>query len=258
MEDCARLLKQHVLFAAANYESKTAPHHIILPAILGERGLFDGLILAGTNYPNFIHRIQNLKIPFVAFGNNIVDFKGLKRFDQVSYDGTQGEVEMVRYLLSRGHRLIAFVGDTTYPWARVRHEAYRNVLWEAGLEPASITNPGSLSLVEFGEWACSRILDCQPRPTAVVAMNDEVAHGLWRALRRRGIQVPRDISLVGFDDRDVATLMDPPLTTVRVKQMEIGQACMRILLERLHHPEMAFVEQVLSTELVVRGTVSQL
>jgi LacI family transcriptional regulator len=69
--------------------------------------------------------------------------------------------------------------------------------------------------------------------------------------------VPDEISLVGFDDREEAVLMDPPLSTVRVHKEEIGETCMKMLLERLHHPQMAFSQRVLPTELVIRGSVRQ-
>jgi LacI family transcriptional regulator len=91
-----------------------------------------------------------------------------------------------------------------------------------------------------------------------VAGNDETAYGLWLFLRRQGVKVPDEISLVGFDDRDEAVLMDPPLSTVRVYKEEIGQTCMKMLLERLHHPQMAYSQRILPTEFVVRGTVRQL
>lgn len=72
-----------------------------------------------------------------------------------------------------------------------------------------------------------------------------------------GARVPEDISLMGFDDREEALLMDPPLATVRVYKEEIGEACMKMLLERLHHPQMAFSHRILPTELVIRGTVRE-
>jgi len=103
-----------------------------------------------------------------------------------------------------------------------------------------------------------KILSRRPRSTAVVAGNDEIAYGLWRSLRQQAIKVPDDISLVGFDDREEALLMDPPLSTVRVRKEEIGETCMKMLLERLHHPQMAFSQRILPTEFVVRGTVCHL
>jgi DNA-binding LacI/PurR family transcriptional regulator len=258
VEDFGRELKQHVLFAGLRYEAATAPHHIPLPPILEERGLFDGLILAGTNYPNFLTRIQKMQIPFVVFGNNIFDFTGDKYFDQVGFDGFRGEYEAVRYVVSQGHRNIVFVGDFTYPWSRNRHAGFLKACHEAKIKANSITNARPPGFVAYGEWACDSLLKRKPLPTAVVAVNDEVAFGLWRSFRRRGVRIPDDISLVGFDDREEATLMDPPLTTVRVRKEEIGQACLRTLLERLRNPEMAFVEKTLATDLIVRETVKQL
>src|SRR5215472_5052676 len=108
------------------------------------------------------------------------------------------------------------------------------------------------------DCATERILARSPRPTAVVSGNDETAYGLWLSLRREGVKVPEEISLVGFDDREEAVLMDPPLSTVRVHKEEIGQTCMKMLLERLHHPQMTYSQRILPTEFVVRGTVRQL
>ena len=113
----------------------------------------------------------------------------------------------------------------------------------------------ALSFGDFGQNSVGRILSRRSRPTAVVAGNDEIAYGLWRSLRKQAIKVPDDISLVGFDDREEALLMDPPLSTVRVHKEEIGETCMKMLLERLHHPQMAFSQRILPTEFVVRGTV---
>jgi LacI family transcriptional regulator len=72
------------------------------------------------------------------------------------------------------------------------------------------------------------------------------------------MKVPDDISLVGFDDREEALLMDPPLSTVRVHKEELGETCMKMLIERLHHPRMTFSQRILPTEFVIRGTVRQL
>ena len=243
------------MFAAVQYDSDSAPSQIELPPILGERGLFDGIVLAGTNYPNFVTRIEKMQIPFVVFGNNFFDFDGERHFDQVDFDGFRGEYEATRYVVSRGHRTIVFVGDLAYPWVRNRHGGYLKACHEANIKPGSITSSRPPGFVDYGEWACSAILTRKPRPTAVVAVNDEVAFGLWRGLRRRGLRVPDDISLIGFDDREEAMLMDPQLTTVHVRKEEIGQACLRTLLERLHHPETAFVKKTLATDLIIRETV---
>lgn len=258
VEDTAREIKQHVLFAAIQYDPATSPQRITMPSALMERGLFDGMILAGTNYPNFLSRIQKMQIPFVVYGNNIFDFTGEKYFDQVGFDGFQGELKAVRYVISQGHRNIVFVGDLTYPWVRARHGGFLKACHEAGIKPAVIGAARPPGFVDYGEWASGPVLARKPRPTAVVAANDEIAFGLWRSLRRKGVRVPDDISMVGFDDREEATLMDPPLTTLKVHIEEIGRACMRTLQERLDTPDMAYIEKSLSTDLIVRETVKQL
>ncbi len=258
VETYARMLKQQVVFAVVHYHERTPSHRIPLPPLLLERGWVDGLILAGTIYPNFLRRIQAMQIPFVAFGNNVVGLEGRRRFDQVCFEGKKGESDATRFVIEQGHRNIAFVADTIYPWFRQRYLGYLEGMEAGQLEPIGVTSQQPVNFVEYGEWAAGDLLARNPRPTAVLAGNDEIAYGLWRSFRRLGVRVPEEVSLVGFDDREEALLMDPPLTTVRVHREEIGQACMKMLLERLHHPDMPFTEQVLPTELVVRETVRRL
>ncbi len=255
VETYARAVKQHVVFGVVHYSQTTPPQRIALPPLLEEHGWVDGLILAGAIYPNFLRRIQSMQVPFVAFGNNVFDFDRKRRFDQVSFDGDKGELGATLYVIEKGHRDIVFVGDTFYPWFQQRLQGYTEAMRSNGLEPFALTPRQQVSFVEYGEWAAGTLLARTPRPTAVIAGNDEIAYGLWRSFRRLGVDVPEEISLVGFDDREEARLMDPPLTTVRVHTENLGQACMKMLLERLHHPGTPFMEQTLPTELVVRETV---
>lgn len=258
VETYASAVKQHVLFAALDYSPQTPPERIPLPPVLQERGVIDGLILAGTIYPNFIRRIESIQMPFVAFSNNVVGLDGQRHFDQVGFDDFNGALEATRYLIERGHRRIAFVGDISFPWIRRRFNGYQRAVRKSKLKSLSVTTRRPANFAEFGQRSTGRILARKPRPTAIVAGNDEIAYGLWRSLRRQGVGVPHQISLVGFDDREEALLMDPPLTTVRVHKEEIGEACMKMLLERLHHPHMTYSQRILPTELVVRETVKTL
>jgi len=181
-----------------------------------------------------------------------------QQFDQVGFDDFNGTLNATRYLIGKGHREIVFAADISYPWLRRRFEGYRQGMRENKLRPVLITARDPQSFVDFGQNSVGRILSRRPRPTAAVAGNDEIAYGLWRSLQRHAVKVPDDISLVGFDDREEAVLMDPPLSTVRVHKEEIGETCMKMLLERLHHPRMTFSQRILPTEFVIRGTVRQL
>ena len=250
--------KQHVLFAALHYSPRTPPDSIDLPPVLQEHGLIDGLILAGTIYPNLLRRIESIHMPFVAFSNNVVGMGEEQQYDHVGFDDYNGTLQATRYLISKGHRQIVFAADISYPWLHRRFEGYRQGMRENKLKPVLIMARNPQSFVDFGQKSAGRILSRQPRPTAAVAGNDEIAYGLWRSLQRHGMKVPDDISLVGFDDREEAVLMDPQLSTVRVHKEEIGETCMKMLLERLHHPHMAFSQRILPTEFVIRGTVCHL
>src|SRR6266852_5564913 len=258
VESYATSVKQHVLFAALHYSPRTPPDRIDLPPVLQEHGLIDGLILAGTIYPNLLRRIESIHMPFVAFSNNVVGMGEEQQFDQVGFDDFNGTLHATRYLIGKGHRHIVFAGDTSYPWLQHRFEGYRQGMREKKLKSVLIMARNSQGFVDFGQKSVGRILSRQPRPTAVVAGNDEIAYGLWRSLQRHAMKVPDDISLVGFDDREEAVLMDPQLSTVRVHKEEIGETCMKMLLERLHHPRMTFSQRILPTEFVIRGTVRQL
>jgi LacI family transcriptional regulator len=265
VESYASGMKQHVLFAALHYSPRTAPEKIDLPPVLQERGLIDGVILAGTIYPNLLRRIESIQMPFVALSNNVMGLSNnamgmddVQQFDQVGFDDFNGTLHATRYLIGKGHSRIVFAGDVSYPWLQRRFEGYRRGMREKKLKAVLITARNVSSFGDFGQESVGRILSRRSRPTAVVAGNDEIAYGLWRALCRRGVKVPDEISLVGFDDREEAVLMDPPLSTVRVHKEEIGETCMKMLLERLHHPQMAFSQRVLPTEFLIRGSVRQL
>jgi LacI family transcriptional regulator len=197
-------------------------------------------------------------MPFVAFSNNVVGMDGECRFDEVGFDDFKGALGATQHLIQKGHRRIAFCGDIAYPWIHRRFDGYSQGMQDSDLNPVCATAKSPQSFVDFGQDSVPAMLSKKSRPTAIVAGNDEIAYGIWRSLCRHGVKVPNDISLVGFDDRDEAVLMDPPLSTVRVDKEEIGETCMKMLLERLHHPQMAFSQRILPTEFVARSTVRQL
>jgi len=257
-EACASSLKQHVVFVAVHASEECPAAQISLPPILLEQGWTDGVILAGAIYPNLIRRIETLGIPFVAFGNNVFGPRRRRHFDQVGYDGTQAEFAAAQYLIGRGHRSVAFVGDIHYPWFQEQHRGYVRAMAASGLRPLSMTARHEAGFVEYGEWAGPQLLQRTHPPTAILAGNDEIAFGLWRSLSRKGVRIPEDVSLIGFDDREIALLVEPPLTTLRVPTNQIGHACMTLLLERLRRPNMPFTKRLLPTELVERESVRSL
>jgi LacI family transcriptional regulator len=255
VEACAAELKQHVAFLVVHCEREASPDQIPLPPTLEERGWMDGVIIAGAVYPNLIRRIEALNVPLVVFGNNVFPPVDQRRVAQIRYDGSRAEFGATKYLIKLGHRRIAFVGDTQYPWFREQHQGYLKAMRANKLSPFSLITSGPEGFVAYGEWAATRVLKKKRVPTAIVTGNDEVAYGLCRSLRRMGLEVPGDISLIGFDDSELAALMDPPLTTVHVDAQEIGQRCLRLLLERLHHASTGSTARLVPTKLIERQSV---
>lgn len=120
------------------------------------------------------------------------------------------------YLIEQGHRRIGLVaGPHGFLSARERREGFEQALAEAGIVlPRSMIADGNYTF-DSGRIAGDRLLDVVPRPTAVFSSNDEMAAGVMHAALQRGLQIPRDLSIIGFDDTPVAAHVWPPLTTVR-------------------------------------------
>ena len=133
--------------------------------------------------------------------------------------------EATQYLIQHGHRLIALIeGPDGFRSARERRQGFEDALSAAGLElPRSMIARGNYTF-ETGVSAANRLLDLNPRPTAIFASNDEMAAGVVFAARERGIAIPDELSLIGFDDTPIAAHIWPPLTTVRWPIVSMARA----------------------------------
>jgi LacI family transcriptional regulator len=110
--------------------------------------------------------------------------------------------------------------------------------------------------VEGGHRAFGEYLQREPRPTAVLAANDLTAIGFLLAAQDHGLQLPRDLSIVGLDDIDLASKVTPPLTTISLPRYEIGVLAMRMLLETIDNPARSNQQQEVATRLVVRKSTA--
>ncbi len=132
--DRANALGVQIVYAACSYLPDTPPSEIEMPRILAARGLIDGVIVAGTNYPNMLQAIDELALPRVLFGTNLIA-PGLDRVPAAIYvDDESGGYLAAKHLISLGHKAIRFIGDVTLPWYRRRYEGCARAMREAGLE----------------------------------------------------------------------------------------------------------------------------
>ncbi|MET0530614.1 MAG: LacI family DNA-binding transcriptional regulator [Microvirga sp.] len=124
--------------------------------------------------------------------------------------------EAVHFLIEAGHRRIGLVmGPHGFRSALERRTGFEKALEDAGIPAVRNLIADGNYTFESGVAAADRLLDLSPRPTAIFASNDEMAAGVLHSARRRGLEVPRDLSIIGFDDTPIASHIWPPLTTVR-------------------------------------------
>ncbi|MBL8314621.1 MAG: substrate-binding domain-containing protein [Rubrivivax sp.] len=190
----------------------------------------DGLIVLTGRLSLAALRAAARERPVVVTGRR-VRAEGLHA---IGFDNQAGARLATEHLLALGHRQIAFIaGDPAQADARARLQGHQAALKTAGVafRPERLM-PG-LFTEESGLVAVNRLLDSRVPFTAIQAANDQMAFGACLGLHRRGLRVPQDVSLVGFDDLAAASYMQPPLTTVRHPAYAIGRAAADAMLQLL-------------------------
>jgi LacI family transcriptional regulator len=149
---------------------------------------------------------------YVRMGSAPLD----KPENMVTSNDRQAVREATEHLIANGHRRIGLVaGPHGFRSALERRLGFEDALGDAGIAlPRSMIADGNYTF-ESGMVAAERLLDLTPRPTAILSCNDEMAAGVIHAARQRGLDIPRDLSIIGFDDTPIAAHVWPPLTTVR-------------------------------------------
>lgn len=228
----------------------SADEAVPLPAI-AQPGRIDGLIWAGGFMTDHLQaQLQQLNLPIVTIGARY------DAFDYVDTDPEDGLYKMAQYVLSQGHRQIALInGPATSQTSFRKLRGAVRAMEEAGLslspqwiEQASYSGLG-------GYHAMQRLWESGARPTAVITALDVIAAGAVRFLQEKGLQVPSDISVTGYEDGLLAEHMTPPLTTVHTQKEKMGQLASRILAHRIDHPSTQQVKLIVPPEIVIRRSV---
>ena len=166
--------------------------------------------------------------------------------------------EAVAFLVQQGHRLIGLIeGPDGFRSARERRLGFEDALAAAGIKlPRSLIAQGNYTF-ETGVSAANRLLDLSPRPTAIFASNDEMAAGVVHTARDRGIEIPTELSVIGFDDTPIAAHIWPPLTTVRWPIISMARAAAFKLVGSLVNADSKAPEpSMFISSLVRRGSVA--
>jgi LacI family transcriptional regulator, galactose operon repressor len=179
------------------------------------------------------------------------------RIPSVAVDHRAGADDAMRHLLDLGHRRIgAVTGPPGWVATEARRKGYRAALAHAGIAFDPALEVASDFERAAGASAAAMLLSLPEPPTAIFAFNDAIAVGTMRAAHERGVRVPDDLSVIGYDDIAYATMVGPMLTTVRQPLGDLGRTAVNLLLRLLERPSSQPRQIELSTRLVVRDTTT--
>lgn len=247
IEECGRQLGYHFMLVDLSTNAPDATS-----CYAPEARLVDGIIQMIADLPEDYERLKT-QSPIVL----LCDCEEESNCPSVAVDDIESTKTILEYLISQGHKDIAcLAGNKRSNATTKRLNSYHQVLNDAQLQPNAIIH-GDFSL-KSGFEAADHFASLENRPTAIFCMSDTMAIGLASGLRKRGIAIPEDISITGFDDIPMTKYMDPPLTTMRQPAKELGAKAMELLVQLLENPhqrEHAPASHRLETELIIRESV---
>lgn len=250
VEECCAQQGYNLLFARHQFEADKG--HLPLPNVIGTPGLSECLILMGRLEEGLLKALDRQKLNYVFLANHAEDGMDAARH-QVRYDDETGCCEATRYLAQLGHNEIWYLGDESRFWQRGRYRGYRRAMAELKLEPHVHTIALSDNEFENGLAAISYILEQQWPLTAIVAASDELAFGVREGLRQHRKEVPRDVSLIGFEDQTGGS-RGSNVTSVSVDMIDVGRQLAKQAIARIEANEIRSGELVVPTTLVRRST----
>ena len=219
------------------------------------RNMCDGIILVAPRIEDSVILELNDIIPLVLVDRSIINGDIL----QVWIDNTEGAFQAVEHLIKLGHRRIGFLtGPQDVQNSHRREEGYKRALeyYQIPFDP-NLVVIGDFYF-ETGYREFDTFFSLSPRPTAIFASNDLMALGLIKRAKELGIKVPDDLSIVGFDDIFLASMVDPPLTTVYHPTVEMGIEAIGRFLNRLDDIEGPEKRKYLKNRLIVRCSTKSL
>ena len=212
----------------------------------------DGIILLGygdyEEYRPRLGRLVEQGTHFVRWGPVLIDEPGVS----VGSDNAQGGYDVTRHLIAQGRRQVAFLGHATshYPEFFDRYRGYERAMMEARIATSSALQVDAITTEESGFHAMCELRARGVEFDSIVAASDLIAMGALRALQEAGVDVPRQVAVVGFDDIPAASLTNPPLTTVMQDTRRAGDLLVDTLLRQIAGDPVA--NSVIPTRLVIR------
>lgn len=258
LEDAAKKAGYDVLINSFE-DSKVIPSCV-------EQKKVSGIIVVGKIEDVFLVRLKSYGIPVLLLDHTSL----LESTDCVLIDNKSGTFKMTRYLIDKGFKKIGFFGGMEYsPSVRERFWGYMEAAWmflqldnlDAAWEYAnrysSLCGIEDYVISQDIEQLGASFLNIEERPQVLICSNDKAAILLYKALEKLGMQVPRDISIVGFDDIELSKMVVPGITTLHVNKALMGQKAVERLLQRMECPGEKVEKILLDVALVERDSVKK-
>jgi DNA-binding LacI/PurR family transcriptional regulator len=219
------------------------------------RSHVDGIILVNYESVPFINALLDIHVPVVVLDPR---YEGNLPVDVITFDAAEGTSLAVQHLLKLGHRQIALLNGPKRPVHQLRLDAYRNTLARAGIEfHPQLVGIGELTIAG-GEQAITSLLTREVPFTALICANDYMAVAAMRVLQASGRRVPEDVSVIGFDNFEMAQMTTPTLTTIDLHHAMRGKMAVQRLLDRLARPDELYGRLLTQVNLIERQSAQPL
>lgn len=214
------------------------------------------LLLASEMTADDLGAYKRCSKPLVVLDSHYPD----EHLNTVIINNREAVRSSVKYALSMGHRRIGYLSSTVYTANfEERYQAFLDTMQELGVEadPALVFPLRCTADLAYADMRA--LLDQSPAlPTLFIAGNDLLAIGALKALKERKINVPQDVSIIGFDDMPVSRMMDPPLTSIRIYNDEIAKAAIKRLIEKIQAEDKCSMKIEVYGDLMIRESVKRL
>jgi LacI family transcriptional regulator/LacI family repressor for deo operon, udp, cdd, tsx, nupC, and nupG len=212
----------------------------------------DGLIVAPAHEDDpLLKKMVKEGLPVVCVDRGLKD----ANVDVVLVDNVTGAYNAVDYLIKSGYKRVAYIaGLKAIPSSNLREQGYRKALEENGIAFDQELVKFGNSKHESGVELCNELLKLQNPPDAIFTGNNLITLGALETIQKWKLKIPEDIAIIGFDDMQWSSSLNPPLTAVRQPAMEIGKRAVELLIQRIQDPGRSSIQMTLNTELMKRSS----
>lgn len=211
----------------------------------------DGILIIPQSHESYKNIEQYTRqVPTVFLGENLKDHSQ----SYISVDNRLGTIQGTEYLYQLGHRKILYFGRRSSTTHMLRAEGYLSACHKLGLEPHILVSRYDRSNIENGYHMAKKLFTDPIDFSAIFASTDSNALGIFKAAEEVGIEIPKDISLIGFDNIQISGLPKINLTTIEQPKREMAEHAVTMLRNKIENPSDGYVHEILSPRLIERGT----